>query len=934
MPIDDYDQEKTLQATSFNDSGATVDKAQPIILRGNDFTGVDGFESGSSQLGFESSANISIDTNSEIFLNNSLKFSTNDESVSPVKALDKKITSDGSKLTFSFKTNSLTGNSNDRLVVDYLNSNSDSIIAIAFKGNGDIIVNGSTTVGNFSAGDIKDFTVTLDFSNNTFSVDVDGNITTGINFNNNSSELKELELLQSTILSGNIFTTFLDRLTYTSPPEDSVNAGGFIGYDSSTVTDAQDVAFYDQNDNLLDYEIENGGDLGSSSAEVVAWVYRDYTRDDSDQLKFAFGNNSANTDRQNVTGTWGNTGQNTVMVQHLQDSPLTGTDSGPNGYNGTVNGASATSNGQFDGAGSFDGNDDFINFANNSDFQIGQEDLTAVAWQNISTDVGTGDVVVPFGKGTEGGNENYTLRNVYNDGFEKYQFGVRDSNGSFQSVSFGGSGTGGGPAQGVWTQVALRFDSSAQTLNGSAKGGDTNSGTNNIGDSTLLTDTSDFIVGARPEGPATEHFNGKIDEIRLYQDFKNDAWIQADFDASPKAGQVFFTQDAAQDTAGALTATVTDSFDLTEDTSFLLKFTASDNLTVQENEEGTLSDLLDDNVTFNEQVKSRLIDSLTDQLGFAEETTRTIFQDVTDQLGFSEDINATLALTVLVSDSLQFAENIDSELRDALRDDIQLNENVESRLIDSLADQIGFTDFVQPAIAELLQDDLGFNEAAATKIQDQITEQLTLSENIESQLNDVLSQQLDFSEQTAEALADNFTDQLQFQEEVINIVDETLRDDIGFSEEVSSLITRELSDQLSFQDQVLFASLLNIEGLTEAIIKKPNRFVTMQNRTFKQGDLGDELQATLRDKNGKIDLSQISSVDFVARDSKKNKVLDEQVTISDPANGVIQYQWRQGDFIEDAGVYQAEFRINDNAGNTETVPNDGYVTIEIEEEIQ
>jgi len=209
-----------------------------------------------------------------------------------------------------------------------------------------------------------------------------------------------------------------------------------------------------------------------------------------------------------------------------------------------------------------------------------------------------------------------------------------------------------------------------------------------------------------------------------------------------------------------------------------------------------------------------------------------------------------------------------------------------------------------------------------------------LSENIDSQLNDILSRQLDFTEETAEALASNFTDQLQFQEEVINIVDETLRDDIGFSEEVSSLITRQLSDQLSFQDQVLFASLLNIEGLTEAIIKKPNRFVTMQNRTFKQGDLGDELQATLRDKNGKIDLSQISSVDFVARDSKKNKVLDEQVTISDPANGVIQYQWRQGDFIEDAGVYQGEFRINDNAGNTETVPNDGYVTIEIEEEIQ
>lgn len=138
-------------------------------------------------------------------------------------------------------------------------------------------------------------------------------------------------------------------------------------------------------------------------------------------------------------------------------------------------------------------------------------------------------------------------------------------------------------------------------------------------------------------------------------------------------------------------------------------------------------------------------------------------------------------------------------------------------------------------------------------------------------------------------------------------------------------------------------SVININSPTKAIIVNPNRkaiitkankFVVMTDRTFKEGDLGDELEATLRDKNGKIDLSQVNSVDFVARDTKKTKVLDEQVTISDPVNGEVQYQWRQGDFIEDAGVYQAEFRINDNAGNTETVPNDGHVTIEIEEEIK
>lgn len=931
MPIDDYDREKTLQATSFNDSGATVDKAQPVILRGNDFTGVDGFESGSSQLGWEGDLGVSINSNNEVFLNNSLQISSSNAFRSSERFFLPAISSDSKRITTSLKIDKQTGNQNDSVAIILKNSNDLIVVELKFLGNGDV-ENSSGVISSWSAGEIIDVELVLDFSNNQYDTVINGSTVSSNQpfFSNRSaSQIDSLKLENDTTGSGSTVNAFFDRLTYTSPPEDSVNAGGFIGYDSSTVTDAQDVGFYDQNDNLLDYEIENGGDLGSSSAEVVAWVYRDYVRDDSDQVKFAFGNNSASTDRQNVTGTWNHTGQNTERAYHFSETSSGILDSTTNTQVGSVTGATRGVDGFIGKAYSFDGNDDFVDTGSN--FNV-SGDGTVLTWFKVDGSSGWPDSnsSMRWFANFDGSN---SLENVFPDSDQ----GVGDSSNDFTLGSFDGSAHRAitdGDKFDAGTNHTLATTYTGSTWKNFIDGVDETDNTKGTGTGYVSTTVAPYIGAQNVQGSDKIHFSGEISDIRVYSDSKDDAWMQADFDASPKAGQVFFTQAAAQDTAGALTATVTDSFDLTEDTSFLLKFTASDNLTVQENEEGTLSDLLDDNVTFNEQVKSRLLDSLTDQLGFAEETTRTIFQDVTDQLGFSEDINATLALTVLVSDSLQFAENIDSELRDALRDDIDLNENVESRLIDSLADQIGFTEFVQPAIAQLLQDDLGFNEAAATQIQDQITEQLSLSENIESQLNDILSRQLDFTEETAEALASNFTDQLQFQEEVINIVDETLRDDIGFSEEVSSLITRQLSDQLSFQDQVLFASLLNIEGLTEAIIKKPNRFVTMQNRTFKQGDLGDELQATLRDKNGKIDLSQISSVDFVARDTKKNKVLDEQVTISDPANGVIQYQWRQGDFIEDAGVYQAEFRINDNAGNTETVPNDGYVTIEIEEEIQ
>jgi hypothetical protein len=107
----------------------------------------------------------------------------------------------------------------------------------------------------------------------------------------------------------------------------------------------------------------------------------------------------------------------------------------------------------------------------------------------------------------------------------------------------------------------------------------------------------------------------------------------------------------------------------------------------------------------------------------------------------------------------------------------------------------------------------------------------------------------------------------------------------------------------------------------------------MPNHTFKEGDLGDELNATLKDENGAVDLSQSQKVEFVAQNREGEKVQDSEVTITTAADGEIEYSWESNDIIETAGVYHTEFRVTDNAGNTETFPNDGYVTIEVESEI-
>jgi len=678
MPIDDYDREKTLQATSFNDSGATVDKAQPVILRGNDFTGIDGFESGSSQLNFESNANVTVDSNGEIYGDDSLKFSSSNSDVVEFADFTSKINSDGKRLSGSVKIDNQTGNSSDKVAVGF-SDGIDVNIRLTFEGNGDITNFAGTVVDSWSAGTIIDFEIVVDFTNDQYDVIInDSTVASNLSFNSSTNEITGYKIFNDTTGSGSTVNAFFDRLTYSPAPEDSVNAGGFIGYDSSTVTDAQDVGFYDQNDNLLDYEIENGGDLGSSSAEVVAWVYRDYTRDDSDQVKFAFGNNSANTDRQNVTGTWNHTGQNTFAAYHFDETSGDYLDSTSNSRDiDQVTITSRTADGQFAKSPEFDGTDDKLKVSS-PNFPYDTKG-TVTAWfrlQQLSSTVGNIQYIFNNRPGT--GSEEIILRVATND---KLNACVND--GSFKNVESNSTLT-----TDTWFRATIVIDEGNNMelfLDGASQG------TSSIG---TVGDPDNLGIGYKSSPANTDFLDGFVDEVKYFTDVKDSAWVQADFDASPKGNQVFFTQDAAQDTAGALTATVTDSFDLTEETSFLLKFTASDNLTVQENEEGTLSDLLDDNVAFNENIRSTIITSLTDQLGFAEEASRKIFQDVSDQLGFSEDINATLALTVLVSDSLQFAENVDSELRDALRDDLQLNENVESRLIDSLADQIGFTEFV------------------------------------------------------------------------------------------------------------------------------------------------------------------------------------------------------------------------------------------------
>jgi len=307
---------------------------------------------------------------------------------------------------------------------------------------------------------------------------------------------------------------------------ESKTGNGDIILDFTNISDAQDIAVYDQNGNLLDYEIE---DLDTTAETATLWCYNSWVRDGSTQAQIAYGSNSANVDRQNVTGTWSNTGQNAVMVQHLQESSPPFLDSTSNNNDSTsVTGTTATS-GQFDGARSFDGADDQIRIGTSPG--TGQTSGTITFWHNSDNSAGDGAAHSWYDSDTTNGELN----------FQKFQnnqvyAGWRTDSSSRVVVDVSAPLWGAGE----WNIQTLRWNSSQTDYVFNA----TQQGT--IAQSDSESAASDLYIGS--SATDFDYFDVSMDAFRIYSDYKDDTWLQADYDASPKAGQVFFSQQAAEDT--------------------------------------------------------------------------------------------------------------------------------------------------------------------------------------------------------------------------------------------------------------------------------------------------------------------------------------------------------------------------------------------------
>lgn len=101
----------------------------------------------------------------------------------------------------------------------------------------------------------------------------------------------------------------------------------------------------------------------------------------------------------------------------------------------------------------------------------------------------------------------------------------------------------------------------------------------------------------------------------------------------------------------------------------------------------------------------------------------------------------------------------------------------------------------------------------------------------------------------------------------------------------------------------------------------------------KRGDLLPSARGTCLEPDGSaVDLTDASLVCFAMTPEHPGAGPDVQqaaVVVGDPADGVVEYAWQEGD-TDVVGVYRAEFRVIFGAGGRRTYPQDGYLEVEVE----
>lgn len=102
---------------------------------------------------------------------------------------------------------------------------------------------------------------------------------------------------------------------------------------------------------------------------------------------------------------------------------------------------------------------------------------------------------------------------------------------------------------------------------------------------------------------------------------------------------------------------------------------------------------------------------------------------------------------------------------------------------------------------------------------------------------------------------------------------------------------------------------------------------------IKQNDTVPSIRATLQNGNGDpVDLINATVRFHMRAIGANNTTVDAAAVVVSAADGIVQYNWIADD-TDTIGSYQAEFEVTYPDSTVETFPNDGYVRIEIIDDI-
>lgn len=332
--------------------------------------------------------------------------------------------------------------------------------------------------------------------------------------------------------------------------EGTTSGTGDVAFSSSTwdnITNASDIVVLESDESTTRaYEIES---LDTTAREAWIWVYGSWNSG-STEMVVAAGTGDGTDYSTGGTGAnpWSQTGINAGMVQHFNESNYPtndALDSTSNGNDASITGGTSTG-GDLNGSLNLDGSDD--NGVVTASSTINPANITLVAYTEYT---GT---KTKFNSLARAENEGGALEQGYliqfdNSGDEIIQAQVHDGSSKGQAFDSTGFPTN------EKVSVGFTYDGADLVL---YRDGEPAGISSSVSGNISYTSPQDLAIGSvQPNRGTGNLWEGLIEEMRVFTEAKNQEWWLAEYDASPKGGQTFFSWSGPEPTTDPLSGNVT-----------------------------------------------------------------------------------------------------------------------------------------------------------------------------------------------------------------------------------------------------------------------------------------------------------------------------------------------------------------------------------------